>query len=967
MTRSAFRRAVHGAFAGLAALVLGACSDNIGRAFDPNVNPNEPGGGTATPSTIQVVPVGGDAVDGRPRVRAAFPKGAGWPITVPVVVEFSESVNEASLRPSGNNATDARLYLRVKGTTTALPAQYDFVLGGTVAILRPLTSLSNAQATPYEVVLKPEARDADGVRFANSAEEVLAEFTVDEAESVQDGRILTVLPRDNARDVRRQTDVFVVFNKPPVATSVTTTTLSLRSGGVAIDGAVATPLRLATTGEDPRVARFRPRNPLPAGATVEVVVTGGITFGQSGVLQFNNRTPFSRFDTLAFLRPTAVAVANTAPGYADQINRALLANLALQVTTPDTAQAGDRVVARIYGLDKSTQAVDDVAFVERTASVPAAGVQTVTVSFAGALGTLDRPKFDDGAVTLTAQLQRGSLHSGFAHGASNTGARFDITPPTLVRAGPPNVEGALDILTDQETLAFYGAASEPISAAEIVDGVTTATLWASDDTGRFLMQPIPLGRLTAPRGYQINLTDDSGNLSTQAFTGNIRQRGLLTGATAAELTVEVYDSVTLRVIAGATVILDPGAPTVPPAAGRVVATTGADGRAVFTGLPPGTRTVTVVHAGHDLTTLYETGVAFASLPLRPQTGATASFDGTAQFTPAPNNTAVVGNTAFDDPLVLSVTTATATPTAIPATAIQPFRPQVVTAFSGLFEATSTPTFGSAVCAICGTDGVTATAPLAPVSPGATGSATLALLPATGTIAGLPTPITKNLATAAGLDPANLVAPPIARITSSLFGFGGQALLGIGTVASAGGTSYTVNGSFLLAPLATLVPFAPINWVVTEARDAAGAVSRHRALLTNFGTLLDLLPMPSVPTVAAPGGPATGAPAVSFADVLNRASLPAGQAIGEVLATDPAGRAWRVLYEDGDGAGASRTIQFPSLAGTGATGLATGTWNIRAEARLFLSTTSTPGDLVLAERRRQEVTYTRSPTVAFQVQ
>ncbi|MBL8750685.1 MAG: hypothetical protein JNK78_16115, partial [Planctomycetes bacterium] len=90
-----------------------AC-DNVGRAFDRDVNGSDP---TPTPgeSTIQVVPADGDTRDGRPKVRATFPSGGGWPAGVPIVVEFSESINEATIVPSTPTGTDGRVVLRVSG------------------------------------------------------------------------------------------------------------------------------------------------------------------------------------------------------------------------------------------------------------------------------------------------------------------------------------------------------------------------------------------------------------------------------------------------------------------------------------------------------------------------------------------------------------------------------------------------------------------------------------------------------------------------------------------------------------------------------------------------------------------------------------------------------------------------------------------------------------------------------------
>ena len=59
-------------------LLLASGCDNVGRAFDPVVDPNEPEPG-ATESIVEVVPIGGNVVEGRPKVRATYPAGGGWP------------------------------------------------------------------------------------------------------------------------------------------------------------------------------------------------------------------------------------------------------------------------------------------------------------------------------------------------------------------------------------------------------------------------------------------------------------------------------------------------------------------------------------------------------------------------------------------------------------------------------------------------------------------------------------------------------------------------------------------------------------------------------------------------------------------------------------------------------------------------------------------------------------------------
>src|SRR5262245_59893012 len=131
----------------IAAPALFAGSDNVGRAFDPDVTPPNPG--PPAPSTIHVPPARGDVRDGRPVVRAAYPKAGGWPGTVPIVVEFSESMNESSIVPTTTAGLDGKVILRLQGTTQALPCGYDFLAGGRLLVMRPLTGLSGPTGAAF--------------------------------------------------------------------------------------------------------------------------------------------------------------------------------------------------------------------------------------------------------------------------------------------------------------------------------------------------------------------------------------------------------------------------------------------------------------------------------------------------------------------------------------------------------------------------------------------------------------------------------------------------------------------------------------------------------------------------------------------------------------------------------------------------------------------------------------------------
>lgn len=950
----------------LAAIGLFATGcDNVGRAFDRDVTPGNPGTNTGE-VIVEPVPVGGDVRDGRPKVKATFPDGGGWPTTVPIVVEFSESVNQTSIAPTSENGVDGRIIVRVVGTNQALPCQYQFIAGGKVLVMEPTPTLSNAQNPSYEVVLLPDARDCDGVRFQVPAEgTVLSTFQVNQAESQTDGRILTTFPRDNQRDGIRTTDYWVIFDRPANTASITPTSLFLRQqGGSALAGDIDVPLEIATI-PDPRIVRFSPASDLAASTRFELVVDDTITFGADGTLDFKGRTPYATFDTIGPVAPTAVALQNFSVGYPDKINIDNLDTVMLAVTTAADAEAGDRVVARIYGGDASTTPTNDQAFVERSVSLTVGGAQTVAVDFTGALGTLTSPKFDDGDVLFAVQTRRGSQQSGFSHNASSAEPRFDITRPTLTQAGPPGTS-ATDFLTDQEQFTFFGVASEEIGEATLTANSLTATMFASSADGRFVMRPILIERQSAPLAYSLLLTDSAGNMATAAITGNVLQRGLVTGALAGTLTVEAYDDATLLPIVGASVLVDPGVPTVP-ATGQLLGTTGVDGRVSFT-VAGSSHTVTIVRAGYDLVSFYDTSASFVSLPLRPQTDAVATFNGNVVFAQAAGTTALLGNSALDDPAVLAVATTSAAPNTIPDTAIRPARPQVITSFGGSIEPTATPTFSLLAYQMLGSTLLVPTPPAAPGVGGAVSRQSLAMIPSTGSVSNHTMTHTVDFALATGLDTANLVGgAPIVRPMVSLNGFGGQVLNGIGFVTPGSGAAYSITWDFGLAAGVGLGVFTPYQWVATQARDTSGRISRHRALY--LVTLFNFLAAPpAIPTVTAPGGPATGSPSVEFNDVVNSAPVPDGLGASVVTVTDAAGRSWRVFVADNDVATGTNVVQYPDLATNSVAGLAAGVWTAVVESRVFFPIPSaTPNDFVLSEQRRQEITYSRSAGQEITVQ
>ena len=917
----------------------------------------------------------GVTVDGRPKVQSVFPSGNGWAGTVPIVVVFNETLNQNSVAPGGSEppTLSVRLAGSIGGGNVA--ADYDFLFGGRVVVIRPVAPFDTSRVETYEVVVSPELRDADGVRYGGNAEEVVGTFTADEDVSIDEGEIVAILPVDNSRDQQRESLVYAVFSKPVEKTSVSGGAggnFTVRdAAGALVDGTLSFPLRDATnTDQDGRVLEFVPMAALAASTKHEVFLADTITFG-SGVLDFKGRSPFSEFTTTSPPAIVSVTVGNALPTAPDQINAGNISSPRIDVDVPADALIGDRVEVRIYGLDKDGAGPDIVDFVEAVATLSVAGVQTVPVDLSGKLGTAMVPEFREGDLTIVARLIRGSRSSGYVLSDSANMPRLDVTPPLLTFPADDGM-GNRVLYTDQSHLTFMGTGDEDLSAATMIldtlPSPTNGTTFGFGSGGRFMFSGVDIGRRTAPLGFTITVTDLSGNESAPIM-GNVVQRGVVTGSVGGgTLIVEAFDDASFAGVPGVTVLIEPGMPT-KPATGRMTMTTGVDGRAVFTGLAAPTYSVTLVGLGYDVVSLLDTAAGFVSLPMRPQMGATATVAGNLVFIPSAGDSAIVGTNIIDDVRQEEIRTQTTTPVILPTTAVRPNRPFVVTAFSGSFEPTSTPTFSNYACLICGPTGLTREAAQTPVAPGQGVAFTAPLIPAAGTTRNLASGYTKDLGTWGGLDAANLVGDPTVRVMASVFGLSGMTLTGVGFANQVGATtSYDIDATYSLSAALTMVSLGSRLWVSTEAEDTMGNVARHRRLVvdTTLGVTLASAATPGIPTVTAPIGPFTGSPAVTFQDRLSAASIFSGFGMQVLTATDSSGRNWRVLMEDTNGAVGGTTVQLPDFAGVIEPGLATGSWSVMAESHLYFNLIFSTGDFLIEEMRREEVTYSRAATQSFTV-
>lgn len=938
--------------AGLLLALLPGCGDNMGRMWDPSFG----GGGTTPVESSIAAPAEGDlSLAGQPVPGVVAPLGEGWHATTPAVVVFSEAVNPQSVYDEALKIE--RLYLREKVAQTKVRSAVDILGTGRMVILRPATGLI-PNAT-YEIVLDAGVRDLDGTAARGAG--VLGEFTITDSTTARP-RVVAAFPGPGQQNSLREAPAVTVFDGPPTGSTVTTSSFYLRleETSAAVAGSISFPLR-GLAGNETRVAAFEPTAALQPSSKYGLVLTEAITVGGLA-LDPGAAVPFSTFTTLAWRMPTAVAVGNPVSGFPLAINLTNLERLLLDTAVTAETLPGDRLELRVYGGDPRTKGTGDLRFAQRQAAATG-GAATETLDFTGALGLTTAPLLEDGAITLAARLVRGTTPGGWM---VRSGVLQDLVRPTLVRFGPPaGADPLAEFWTDLQSCALFGQASEKLGKVER-NGSGGDDLFASDTEGRFFLKPWDLGRTSAPTPFTLNLTDTAGNLNAAAVAGTVAQRGVLTGdVSAGSLAVEAWDLETLRPLVGATVLVEPGPPASPPV-GRLTGATGASGRALFTGLVDSRHTVTVIAPGYTMASVIDTQAAFVSLPLEPLAGGGATLAGTVTFAQAAGRTAYAGCNALRNRDVGGyAATSTGAPTTIPAAALLPNRPVVLTGAAGVFPPTARPTmsaFGSPQVALSGLSTT-----LAPPALGAEPGTTL-----TAAIAAAATVQTNYGATYAldltgkGLDTAGLASGfPLVLASATLGGLVGSVPFGVGFTTGSP-ASLTVDGSYS-ALVAAFSGLNPLLWSALEARDATGNLGRHRALFAdyNLGTLVGLaIAFPTIPELTLPAL-STGPPQIQWVDGL----APAGvfTTLHRVIVRDGNGRRWTLWVPDRDGTGVD-TLQLPDVAASGATGLAIpSTWTVHVESWLSLLVGGGSEDLVLEDLFRLHATYARCADAACALQ
>ena len=961
-------------------IVLGAC-DNVGRVWDPGGGAG--GGRGPNPATqTQLPPEGARVVSARPQVVEAFPKGSDWQLTTPVVVLFTEAMNIESLQASSEE-NPQHLFARVKaqGNTTEDPppiaASYDLLLGGRLLIMRPNQPFQPGQT--IEVFAGNAIRDIDRATLSTTG--VLAEFTIATSEGTL--QVVGSFPRDSERDVERQTTVYTIFSNAIDASSISNNTLFVRKRGENDPVPVLDriyPVMLGPVG-DPRIVGTKPAQPLEPSENYDFVWTSDITAGDQN-LDPGAQNPPVRFTTSAPLRVKSVKTKPVTVGtttFENKINISNLSNIEVDVELPAGSQVGDRILVRVYGTDPAASPTPLLTFFEFEGAVTADGERTETLALGNLLGDLGNTKVTDGDLTIAARVSRGNVLTGFI---SSDDALLDTVRPTFEDVVPAAAGGTNVFLTDMNAATLQGKANEQLGHIELTVLSNTVGMFGSGEDGSFQSLGFFLNRQVADVPFTLNIADRAGNLASGAVNGMIRQRGFVTGSVSGgTLTVFAYDDATLEPIGDVDVLVEPGFPDAS-ATGRVTGKTDTSGVATFTGLSQAKYSITLVKNGYHMFSLLNTAAGTVSLPLRPQVGATASVSGGIGFTALPNFSAEVGvnllEDAGDD---YRTATARSLPNVLGNTDVRPNRPLAVTAFAGIFPATTNPAFflhGHTIRKATAT-ATTNIAPPQPVAAGETYELDLTLRQPTTSITTPPAlfdpaavmlaPVSFNLSTAAGLDTTKLVDNvPSVRFLLSLAGYAGMSMIGTG-FASGAGTSYSGNGTFSVGAISELASLGPILWMSMHALDEDGNISRSRALIADptLPVGLVLAPFPGVATVASPSGTFTDSPEVEFEDRLAAGSVATSLGIRQIKCVDPAGREWVALYVDEDAAVSGAKVQLPVLDGTGLTRLANGAWAVSIDDSLLLAPGLSASEFNFEDIRRLELGFSRSKAETYTVQ
>lgn len=634
------------------ALVAGACTDNVTCIFTTGCR----GGGPISENEA-FLPVDGEWIlDSDPDVVETFPDSLQVRPSSPMVVVFTETIQEESLR----GAIEVVPVLGgVPGPTPVTGVNQALVSEGRVLVLLPSADLVEGD---YILRLSEQAMVLDLTGQALDVEplEQLGDFTVTAAAPLVP-QLVTTFPRDGATNQGETTEIVAVFDRPLLASSVTGDSFDVRVNGVdPADDPLAVPIQQGET----RAFVYRSTDgngrPVPLGTDVEVELRLSPTGDK--ILDEDDEelaaTTIS-FETLAFEAPLTAALLSDphdAIGLAnltDQDPQELMVEVSL-----DGGQPNDTIDLFLFGKDKSEETDPPLIALSRqkrlTGTAPITSVtftrEDVALQFSN--DPLD-VRFNDGSLTFAFRTQRGSVETPLRV--------LDLDPdpdtirdPVLDTQVPEvaSLVGSTDtsaFRSDLRGLSLAGivVGDEQLRSVEVTtplddNGSLPPVIGAGDGAGRaFLAAPVPID-VVAGGGTDYSFTArDAALNAAPAESGAFTQVGVVGPAPfvlGSPIEVEVFDSRTLAPLENARVIVhsDRGDGANFPfiALGQTLPDGTIDVNTE--GAPSVAAIVTVAKPGYDLFTLHGAPSAHLSVPLRATdvlsaraTGGVRTFDAAA--------------------------------------------------------------------------------------------------------------------------------------------------------------------------------------------------------------------------------------------------------------------------------------------------------------------------------------------------
>jgi len=616
----------------LSLTTLAGCSDNISCVFTTGCGDPPPGALGGSPAKL---PSNGQRiVDAPPAVTSVLPDAMDAHPTTPVVVVFSESMNDDTVLDGID------LFQEVGVFSDMVPTNKFLVADGRVLILLPEDDLVSGF---YFVRVNTEdpITDLTGQALGRMDGDELGMFQVDDMADVP-AEVLTTFPERAEDDASDTPEIVVVFDR-----TVNSATVNGQTIDVLVEGAAPVPDPApSVVGGTSTVFTWRSQNSggdlTSFGPSAAVEVT--ISPDAMPILDLDGdpvRERIVDFTTSEVSTPTLVEIESQptdAVGIANLDRADPLAELMIRVDLVN-GEVGDLVELFFFGLDPDDDPADLIALLRQTeltgaGPFPDATFDAATADLTFSVSPLE-PRFADGTLAVAARTRRDGAVSPLRvldtdpDLAGIQDALLDTRAPTILELF--GADGETDLFsTDQRRLVLGGTADEVLRSVEVVSGIgdngTLPPVVGSEDGGGFLAAPVPFDLGTPATTYTAIAYDVALNPSAPIM-GAATQLGIV-GPTAFApgdpLTVEVFDAITLEPLVGALVVVhaDDGTTS------TLDQTSPTDGLgiATFLSAAPGAldALVTVDLAGYDLFTFHGVPAQRLSIPLRPTSVSSAA-------------------------------------------------------------------------------------------------------------------------------------------------------------------------------------------------------------------------------------------------------------------------------------------------------------------------------------------------------